>query len=186
MSETSSYLASSSILEFFSEVKESKNISVDIEKTLLTNIQKEMNIINESRANKDLRVHTMTVIIDLITLEAVGHCFGNFSIISNQQINKLKTNDLNMLDTVIDDGEFQMKLDSFEKVLFTSPGLTKNWLRHCPEKLIEEIVRNSDMSVLEILDEIFFELKKNIKTGYLGNDACAIILEVNKNAIHQI
>lgn len=186
MSETSSYLASSSILETFSEMKAKGEINDTSAFDLISNIKDQMVIIDQSKIKKELTVKILCAVIDLSCLTIKGYSLGDFEILSNQKIQFYNSNKLNLLNSQIEHGEFEVQIDSFEKVLFVSPGLMKNWVKYCPKQLIEEIIRNSNLNIIEILDEIFFELKRNLTTGYLEHDACSIILEVDKNAIRKV
>ena len=77
MSSTSSYLASSSILQMFSHLKSSEEISEQIELNLIEDIKQEVIELNKSK-KKEISIHLFTAIIDLSKHSVSGHLFGDF------------------------------------------------------------------------------------------------------------
>ena len=55
-----------------------------------------------------------------------------------------------------------------------------------PKFMIEELVINQNIKGLDVLDEIFFQIKKESINGFLPVDASSILVEVQKNAMVQI
>ena len=69
-----------------------------------------------------------------------------------------------------------------EKVCLLSPGLQKNNDFIGRKKLVD--IMNLDNR--DILDEVFFKLKRNTENDFLQYDSSMILLEVDENAIISI
>lgn len=184
MSSTNSYLASSTILNIFNELKFSKTISKEVEEHFITNIFREVEIINEHKT-KPISINLFTAIIDTKTLEIQGHVVGNYQIHTNgNQFNKgLQMYDKNF---ALSQYEFLNKLNREDKILIVSPGLLKNLkeLKHNID--IDALINNKSIETIDNLDEIFFQIKKDMSSDFLEYDASAILLEVAKNVMHKI
>lgn len=186
MSETSSYLASSSILQIFSEFKSEGQITVENELKLLEEIKEEARQINSSKKKKPLQVNLMTAILDLGSLRLNGHIFGQFRTLSSDQEKNDSGNSLDFLKVAVEEGRFERGLERGERLLFLSPGFGKNWEEISPDLMIETLMNNKKIKLLDILDEIFFQLKKDAKSGFLPHDASAIMLEAQKNVMLKV
>ena len=185
MSETSSYLASSSILQIFQEFKDECDISEESEIKLLKEIQKEVMEINSNK-KKPLKISVFTGILDLTTHKFSGHMFGKFQLLSSDQKRSFNGNKLDLLKDQFSEAKYERSFERGERVLFLSPGFLKCWEDVAPEFIIETLMNNSKIKMLDILDEIFFQLKKDVQTGFLPHDASAIMLEVQKNVMLKV
>ena len=186
MSETSSYLASSSILQSFSDFKIAGDLSVEKELALLSEIKEEAVQINSSKKKKALKVNILTAVIDLNTYTVKGHVFGEFKALSSGHDKNFTGNKLDFLQSPFEQGSFTWELSRGERLLLLSPGFCKNWEEVSPDLMIETLMNNKKIKLLDILDEIFFQLKKDAKSGFLAHDASAIMLEVQKNVMLKV
>lgn len=184
MSSTSSYLVSSSILNLFSEVKEKKQLNEDIMTSLFNDICSDARKINASKSKK-ISLELCILNIDLNSLEITGKVFGDFHLKTSDFKDLYRFSHRNKFFDELEDEEFnfEAKLSRGQRLLISSPGFNKNWQKLNPEFLQEQLLGNDSIKTLDILDEAFFQLKKNLKGGFLSYDASAIILEVDKNAI---
>lgn len=185
MSDTSSYLASSSILSLFTAYKIENDISIESNKKLVTEIKAEMQEISSSK-KKELEVSLLSIAIDLNTYELEGYMYGSFRGVSSLNLNKFNGENKNLINTDIEDGKFKTSLNRGERLLVLSPGLVKSWSQLKPEFMIEELLNKPNIKQIDILDEIFFQLKKDRKSGFLPHDASAIMMEVQKNVMVQV
>jgi hypothetical protein len=183
MSSTSSYLISNSILQEFTELKTRNSISPQDEESFMKNIKKEVEILNSSK-KKIIDVDLFTCILDINTLQLSGHSFGKFNILSSNMKNSCDLS--NSAEQDFDDTQFDILLQRGERILINSPGFVKSWAVTDPKFMIEELIINSNIKAIDVLDEIFFQIKKDSINGFLANDASSILLEVQKNAIVQI
>ncbi|ATH09061.1 hypothetical protein BIY24_14245 [Halobacteriovorax marinus] len=80
--------------------------------------------------------------------------------------------------------ESEFSIERGQKLFVLSSGLLEN----APGKvsLLSTVKENVSKSRREILDEVFYNLKKEKSSMFLSHDATMIIFEVNKNAIIQI
>jgi hypothetical protein len=184
MTSTTSYLASSSILNIFSQFKQKNRISAESEVELIENIKNEVKTLNQNK-KKQIELEIFTAVLDLNKHIVNGHLFGNFHILSSASNSYYKTGP-NVLESEISKGKFSRSIERGERILLSSPGFIKNWEKHRPQFLIEEIINNKKIKPLDLLDEIFFQLKKDSTSGFLSFDASAIILEVQPNAMVQV
>jgi hypothetical protein len=185
MSDTSSYLASSSILSLFTAYKLEKNITKESQHKLLVEIQNEMKELSLNK-KKELKVSILSLSIDLNSYEVEGYVAGGFRGISSLKLDKLNGNEKNLIHSNISELAFNFNLVRGERVLFLSPGLSRSWSQLKPDFMIEELINKSNIKQLDILDEIFFQLKKDRQSGFLPHDASAIMMEVQKNAIIKV
>ena len=184
MSATTSYLASSSILQIFSQFKMKKIIDEQSEIKFIEDIREEINKLNASK-KKSVNLDLFTGIIDLNKHNVSGHLFGNFRVLSSGA-NSYEQKAPNVLEDNLEDGIFSRNFERGERILLCSPGFVRNWEKLNPEFMIEEMITNKKIKPLDILDEIFFQLKKDSTSGFLAHDASAIILEVQKNAMVEV
>jgi hypothetical protein len=183
MSSTSSYLLSSSLLQEFTALKEKQTFSSVDEDNFMSSIKEEVRVLNQSK-KKDINVDLFTCILDTNTLKLKGHSFGRFDILSS---NMNKSHQLsNSMEQEFADLGFEILLERGERILINSPGFIKSWGETNPQFMIEELVINSKIKAIDVLDEMFFQIKKNSINGFLTNDSSSILLEVQKNAMVQM
>lgn len=185
MSSTSSYLASSSVLQMFSSLKSMDVLTEEVELSFIEDIKDEVETINKSK-KKNIEMHLFTAIIDLKKHQVQGHMFGDFKVLSSNHANNFVKSAPGLLEGEISESSFSRDLARGERLMLCSPGLYKNWQNQTPEFLIEELMLNKEIKPLDILDEVFYQLKKDSTSGFLSRDASAIILEVQKNAMVQV
>jgi len=185
MSDTSSYLASSSILSLFTAFKMENEITLESNKRLVEDIKAEMQEISQNK-KKELEVSVLSVSIDLNSYEVEGFIFGDFKGISSLKLDKFSGMKKNLIHAQVDEGKVADHLTRGERLIFLSPGLNRSWSQLKPDFMIEELLNKSNVKQIDILDEIFFQLKKNRKSGFLPHDASAIMMEVQKNVIIQV
>lgn len=183
MSSTSSYLLSSSILKLFSDLKAKESVEPNDEKIIIQQLKEELSALNKSK-KKEIQLDLLTCIFDTKTLEINGHCFGEFNLLSSN----LKNNRTfkNKISDNLETSTFSLNLSRGERILFNSPGFSQSWKMMEPKFMIEELVINQNIKGLDVLDEIFFQIKKESINGFLPVDASSILVEVQKNAMVQI
>ncbi|MCT4642840.1 MAG: hypothetical protein N4A33_11155 [Bacteriovoracaceae bacterium] len=186
MSSTNSYLISSNILATFSELKELDYIDDDTLQSFLQNIISQTIKLNASK-NKKIELEFAALMINPSSLEVSGYIIGdfefktsNFSALFENRM-KYSYDEVSLKDAFV-----KSKISRGQRILSTSPGFNKNWSRLTPDFVIEELLANKRIKTLDILDEVFYQLKKELKQNqFLTFDASAVIMEVNENALHQ-
>ncbi|RLA67898.1 MAG: hypothetical protein DRQ88_01135 [Epsilonproteobacteria bacterium] len=82
---------------------------------------------------------------------------------------------------------FSVRLKRGERFLILSSGAMESLRELNPDlNLKVKLDESSLLSPREVLDEIFFELKRNSKKKFLPNDCVIILVEVDKNVIFQV
>ena len=183
MSNSSSYLASSSILQHFSELKTGPELPSDAQKTLIENINHEIAKLNQSK-KKTIITQLLTFELDLNEMLMTGYQFGEFEVISSNKDHHIEIS--SYFEQDMERAKFELQLQRGERLLFNSPGFVRNWeaLREKPS--LSQMVAKADVKALDVLDEAFFQLKKSTKSGFLAQDASSIILEVQENVILKV
>lgn len=184
MSSTSSYLASSMILKLFADFKADGTIGK----------QEVLNFIEDTKSNiielnttkkKKIEIHLFTGIVDFNKHSIEGNIFGDFKILSSQ----VKQNHRESIPLTSGDllnSAFVKNFQREERILLCSPGFLKNWKKLNPEFMMEELMMDKKIKPIDVLDEAFFQLKKDSTGPFLSYDASAIFMEVKKNAMVEV
>ncbi|MBD63787.1 MAG: hypothetical protein CME62_01155 [Halobacteriovoraceae bacterium] len=183
MSNSSSYLASSSILQHFSELKTVTEIEADAQRVLIENIKAEIDNLNRSK-KKTIITQLLTFELDLNEMELTGYQLGEFEVVSSNEEHDLAIS--SYFEQDLDRARFQIKLQRGERLLFNSPGFVRTWSALSKKPLLSDMVSNTEVKALDVLDEAFFQLKKTSSSGFLSQDASSIILEVQENVILKV
>lgn len=183
MSRTSSYLASSVILQLFTELKSSEIISAEQELAFIQAVRDQIEELSQSQG-KTIQAQLLTCVLDIKTLHISGHVLGNFKVISSEIKNSKEFT--TSLEMEVEQTKFDRKISRGERIMLCSPGFEMNWASLNPKFLIEQFVMDKKYKVLDVLDEVFFQLKKDTESGFLKSDASAIIMEVQDNVMLQV
>lgn len=185
MSSTSSYLASSSILTFFTALKMEEGANEQKQVKFINELKTEIDKINANRA-KPVNAHILTAIIDLSNYKVSGYNLGNFGFKSSLGKEYAMNSQKNSLLTDLESAKFEIQLSRLEKLMLSSPGFLQNWEKLDAEFMPEDILTKPGIKALDILDELFFQMKKDSESGFLEQDASVILLEVDRNVMVQI
>lgn len=178
MSHTSSYLASSSILQSFGEFKQSANLTNSGQEKFLKSIQADVEQLAQSQG-KDISIKLLTIILDLSHLEVSLKSLGNFNFYGSEDLQGFVGSDDEILSN-------QLNLSRGERLMICSPGFEFNWSKLRSNIDLNELVKNTNIKSLDVLDEAFFQLKKEAGSEFLSSDAASIILEVEQNVMVQM
>ena len=178
MSHTSSYLASSIILQSFGDLKRESNLLTLDQDQFLTSVRTDVNQLSESQ-EKDISVKLLTMILDLNTLEVSLRSIGKFSFYSSDDFKISSVEEKGII------GQ-EFKIDRGERLMICSPGFEQNWLGQRDKIDLQELVSNREIKSLDVLDEAFFQLKKHAGSEFLASDAASIVLEVEQNVMVQM
>lgn len=78
-------------------------------------------------------------------------------------------------------------LNRGEKVIVFSPGFLFNWREGNAEKNLYEFVKNhANGQVQEVLSELFYQLKEEVKKDFMKRDATVVMMEVNRHGMHKV
>lgn len=168
ISHTSSYLASSIILQCFSEFKKVGILTPATQKSLINMIEKKVAVLSESQGSEiELELFTGVYNLECFELSLVKK--GQFELTHSD------SGKLEVLDQEV------VCLEEGQRLMMSSPGFKKSW-KDCASCIdIEKLVKDPMIKSLDILDESFYQLKKSAESNFLERDAAIIILEVEAN-----
>lgn len=178
MSHTSSYIASSVILQHFSAIKNAPKLSNQGQDLFFKTVKDEVAKLALAQG-KDISIKLLTLILDTTTMEVELKSLGDFSFFSSKG-QEIKTN----ASTEVISQTFS--LTRGERLMVCSPGFEQNWSEINSDIQIEELITNSEIKALDVLDELFFQLKKKSGSEFLKSDAASIVMEVEQNVMVQM
>jgi hypothetical protein len=184
ISSCSSYLASSCIMTLFSDLR--KETELDDSKVLLFTEKVSQELKSFASEDTNLESNMIVALVDLKSLNISGYIFGEFNIISTNNKNLSRGNLLDINSENIKQAYYKMKLTRDERLLLVSPGFVRNWERIKSTTTINELVISNKINISDVLDELFFQIKKDSDEMFLHRDASAIMLEVDHNVILKI
>ncbi len=186
LTSTKSYVASSVILGHFEEFQKSGNASKEGIEDFLENL------IDECRSldlidRDDYELLQLDIIrVDLRTYEYEGFHFGKGCYYSDG-VKKIPSNTLPINENSFEESYFHGVLRRGQKLIYVSPGAFQNYSEKGQEGKIETVILEQFKNgAREILNEAFFQLKKDNEEDFLKYDASIIYLEVDPNAFIQV
>jgi hypothetical protein len=186
MSSCDSYLKSTSILSLFSAIKERKKIDNSLLLNLIKETESQFYKLSESTAS--LKKNGILLLqLDLTKLQAKGYIFGEFTINRGDKHALIKGRKIPISHSLTERAFFSFNLDRGMKLLITSPGLKKNWTKL--KKDVDLDIFSSDhlfVPSAELINEIFYQIKREVGDDFLELDSSALLLEVDKHAIAQV
>lgn len=168
-----SYLVSTSIVSFVQDLKGQGSIDAETESLFFEKIYDEQKKLSGKRT---INVDVLFYRLNLSTLELSFRSNGHFGyIIDNEGQTTFPESEEISSSTV--------ELERGSRVLINSTGFYKNELEPIPVSKVEELMGNKNVKSLDILDEIYFQLKKSTEDGIIEFDSSSIIIEVNPNVM---
>ncbi len=186
MSSCDSYLKSTSILSLFSALKDKKVFDDNILINFIKEIESQFIQLSDVKSSL-LNNSLLLLVLDTKRLEAAGYCFGPFQLIRSHPEMSIKGNKVNISYSSLKKASFYTKLIRGEKIFVISPGLINNWRKLKKEVSLDLFI--SDHLFIpgqEIINEVFYQVKKDTQDDFLDYDSSALLLEVSKNAISQV
>lgn len=181
LSHTKSYVTSSMLFSYFEKLSQMSSFEKENLESFLEEMIDELRSLDLiDRDHPDL-LHLMIARIDLSTYQISGFNFGKAELII-QNVGGVYSNDLPVNENSFEDAFFERKIHRSEKLCIVSPGLQLN-SHYIGRKKVLSIL---DLKNRDILDEVFFELKRKAKSDFLEYDSSMILLEVDENAIMSI
>lgn len=178
MSHTSSYIASSVILQQFGAMKGSPRLTGKNLDAFFQTIKDEVAQLAKAQ-DKEITIKLLTLVLDTSSMEIECKSLGKFDFISSHG-REVETSES---DKVISQ---HLQLERGERLMVCTPGFEYNWSEVKTDIEISKLMENSEIKPLDVLDELFFQLKKKSGSEFLKSDAAAIIMEVEKNVMVQI
>ena len=124
--------------------------------------------------------------LDLRTYEYEGFHFGKGCYYSDG-VKKISSNTLPINENSFEQSYFHGVLRRGQKLIYVSPGAFQNYAEKGQKDKIETVILEQFKNgAREILNEAFFQLKKDNEEDFLKYDASIIYLEVDPNAFIQV
>ncbi len=179
MSSTESYVSSSEILSQYELlVCDNKMPKMDDIKKFIGNISK---VIHDISKNDALFIAKM----DTKSLNINGFSFGRIEVISNDFY--FSGNDYPVDLEFLDSATFNYRPSRREQMMIYSPGVRKNTGSIIDDQKLESFLRGLfGQSGKKLLNEVFYQLKRDIDGDFLLYDATTLLIEVGENVIFEI
>lgn len=78
------------------------------------------------------------------------------------------------------------QLERNEKIVVFSPGFLFNWKEVHGKKDPIEFVATQNMSLAELLPELFYQIRSDQESDFLKKDAAVVMMEVKRHGMHQV
>ena len=165
-----SYLISSSVLGISGNHRDKEFNPYDF----LKEARGEITTINETK-KKPSEVDLLILELDLSTLNLKIYNESKAELYSQSK------------GRIIFDHNQSYQLTKGEKVIVFSTGFLFNWREAHPNKSIHKFLEDSSkFSLVELMPELFFQLKEGKETEFLTKDATVVMMEVNRHGIHKV
>lgn len=190
LSSSNSYLTSTLILNAFNELKTHDDLSMDDLKKVISGIQNELNVLGQTKKKKKINLELMIGFINLKNLKLEGYNFGKNTFVSLDQKNTkhlIGANDFPVDLNFEKPAQFEIRLDRGAIGYFISSGVKKNcqdYLRG--QDYLQFISKNTTLYKEDMLQEVFFELRKERDNEFLDSDATMIYMQVDPSMIIEV
>jgi hypothetical protein len=187
LSSSQSYLTSSIVLNYFEKMRsETRAFSKDLLEDYLEDLINECRELElVDRECPDL-LQVIIVKIDLNRLNVEGFHFGGGEIFSFDD-SLSPSNNYPMDENSFEKAYFEFSLSRGDSLIITSPGIDQNLQKGIKEKSVNEhILERRGQSSRDIIEEIFFQLKRNCIDDFLDHDSSMVIIKVDANVIMQV
>ncbi len=186
MSSCDSYLKSTAILSLFVTLKENKKFDPNLLANFVKEIESQFYQLSTSSSSvKNNALFLMT--IDLAKLKVSGYNFGEYTLLRGPGDTHVIGRRLPISYSLMDKAYFEIDLTRGNRLMIISPGLKSNWQRFNMEIPIDIFINDHlDIPGSELINELFYQIKKNIGDDFLERDSSALLVEVEKNAIAEV
>lgn len=186
LTNTTSYVASSIILSHFEKLRAYNQFGSERLEAFISNLSKELNELGLMDSAKPEGLQLLIVKIDLSKMKFTGYQFGKTELVSSKG-HTLASNTFPLSGEFLDQAEFSFDLERGERLVISSPGIGNNCGGFMDNKKYEDFVKERlPLGARELLNEIYFQLKKNRDSDFLKFDASVIYIEVDKNVIVEV
>jgi hypothetical protein len=183
LTHSSSYVLTSMIISHANTLRGMKDFSAqNIERVLKSMLADCEKMIRQEDIDFDL----LLLRVNMKSLDCEGYNFGATTIISNNTFS-IESNEYPFSMAFLDKAKISGKFVREGKYLLLSPGLRKNCQDQIgDEKLIKFVSDRLQSPAYELLNELFYQLKRGRDGAFLDFDATAILQEVDTNVIVQV
>jgi hypothetical protein len=185
LTSSNSYLTSTLTLSSFNNLKDGDLSLNSLEKALVS-IEADLKTLQETKNKKIIKLEVLVGIMNLKSMEFEGFNFGQNAAISSQK-KSINTTNCSVSKSEFAKAKFHLKLERGESLAITSAGLKKN----CQDVLdgqgyLEYICRGFTLHKNDLMNEVFFHLRKNVESEFLAYDATLVNLKVDSNSLVEV
>jgi len=188
LSSSNSYVVTSTVLANFSMLQQLEKFNLKSIKGMLSGIVGELESFGQQgNGPSNLNLELLVGYINIRKLTFEGYNFGSSLVHSNKKLN-IPTNEYPVNQKFLDEAYFCSKIERDERIVLISPGARKNFdkLASSGASLDAVLRGNSDSTDKDIVNNFFYELKKDKKVDFLKYDASVILLRVGQNVIASV
>ena len=186
LTNTSSYVASSIILSHFEKLRAYNQFGKERLSQFIAGLSAELKDLDLMNVANPSELQILVVKIDLNKMRFEGYQFGQTELISSKA-HVLATNDLPLEKRFLDRAAFGFDLERGERLVISSPGVRRNCGGFIDSQKYEDFLKERlPLGARELLNEVYFQLKKNRESDFLKFDASVIYIEVDKNVIVEV
>ncbi len=183
---TKSYVTSSIVLGHFENFQKKGDLSKAGFEYFLEELIEECRELELIDRDEHEQLQLDLITLNLKTFKFEGFHFGNGRYFSNGK-RILSENKLALNENSFEDAYYEGYLKRGERLVFASPGTLQNFRANDERDPVDRLILEQfDNGARELLNEVFFQLKKNNEEEFLQHDASLIYLEVDANAFIQI
>ncbi len=186
LTNTSSYVASSVILSHFEKLRAYQTFGLDRIKSFVNELSAELKDLELLDTKNSDTLQILVAKIDLSKMKIEGFQYGKTELVSSKG-HYLSSNEIPLSKEFLDQAAFSFDLERGERLVISSPGVRKNCGGFMDNKKYEDFVKERlPLGPRELLNEVYFQLKKKRESDFLQFDASVIYLEVDKNVIIEV
>lgn len=186
LSASTSYLMTSAIITRLEYLRSTK-LTKDSIREMVEGIFDDLKSLEIKPRGKRSALDLTIVHVDLKRMTLSGHLFGDGIIVTKKSNSINIPRDLPRSIQFLDQSSFSLPLNRGERLVFISAGVIHNSQGTIDTVPLYKFIQNKlELTSKELLNELFFQLKKDLHGEFLNYDASAISIEVDKNAIFQI
>ena len=114
-----------------------------------------------------------------------GYSFGDFRVVYNDGT-IVKTKAQNVDSSKKDIARIDCKMKRDNRILILSPGISQNWAIRNSDNIDLRIQKFFEYGQDEILNELFYDLKRDDIEKFLDYVSSAVYMEINNNALFSV
>lgn len=181
-----SYVASSIVLSHFEQFQKVRDANKEKLEEFLEDLIDECRELDLIDRDTPEALQLDLLRLDLRTYEYEGYHFGNGAYFSNG-VKLSNENNRALNENFFEEAHYKGILERGQKLIYASPGVLQNFKNKNEEGMLTKVVEQQYKNgPREILNEIFFQLKKDSDEDFLKFDSSVIYLEVDSHAFFQV
>ena len=186
LSSTSSYVGSSLVLGHFEKLRNSQKIEKLSVDKFIVELSNEADSLGIGRGHSSPQIQILLLSFNLKTLQVWGYMFGDCRVIGTRETTFFGNN-YPLSPTFMEKAQLSFTVSRGENICLLSPGFLRNakFLKDSYDdtKKLKEALGQEPY---KFLNELFFQIKKDISGDFLDFDASAMHIKVDENVLVQV